>query len=167
MKIRPFTVGDGGLFAEFCAALSPATTYFFLPHSLDMDTAFSLTAQSALNDPDTKRYMAVEKEKMIGYYFFKFFSAPVPIFAVAVRDGCQNGGVGRALVMHAIDEARANGKDGIRLTTFKDNLRAQHLYHSCGYVTKGTDEATGEWELFYMFDERPAPKSWNEGVPVY
>jgi len=171
LTIRPFHPGDADLFADYCAALSPETTYFFLPHALDRATAESLTTPEACSLPDTRRYMAVEETEngpqMVGYYFFLFFDKAVPIFAIGVRDGAQNRGVGRAMVMHALEEARKAGKDGVRLTTFKDNYRAQHLYKSCGYTIKGTDEPTGEWELFQMFDSNPIPDTWVKGVPTY
>ena len=169
--IRPFRPGDAGLFAEYCAALSPQTTYFFLPHALDRATCELLTAPEACADPATRRYMAFERtpdgERMTGYYFFRFFDRPVPIFAVGVRDDAQNRGVGRAMVMHALLEAEKAGRDGVRLTTFKDNIRAQHLYRSCGFTIRGTDPATGEWELYRMFGGRPMPEAWSEGDPQY
>ena len=104
---------------------------------------------------------------MVGYYFFLYFDQAVPIFAIGVRDDSQNRGIGRKMVMHALAEAKNAGKDGVRLTTFKDNYRAQHLYKSCGYTIKGTDAATGEWELFNMFGDHPVPDNWEKGVPAY
>lgn len=55
-------------------------------------------------------------------------------------------GVGRQLMTNARDFAKSDGAKGLSLSTAHDNLTAQHLYESLGYVR---DEHFLTYELYF------------------
>ncbi|MHB0857417.1 MAG: GNAT family N-acetyltransferase [Anaerolineae bacterium] len=147
--IRPFTHHDAALFAEFLAALSERTYYYFHPHPFTREVAEQLTGPD-VDDPNTLRFLALQEgdkgSRMVGYVFFWTWTAPVSWLGIAVRDGYQEQGLGGRLMRQAIAEARKAGKEGIQLTTMKDNVRGQALYRRCGFRIMGeTDD--GEYLL--------------------
>jgi ribosomal protein S18 acetylase RimI-like enzyme len=56
------------------------------------------------------------------------------LYDLFVAPGARKSGAGRALMLAAEARARADGKVRMDLTTAKDNLRAQALYESLGWV---------------------------------
>lgn len=85
-------------------------------------------------------FLALESEQALG------FVQLYPVFAsvalkrlwllndLYVSETARNGGVGRALMKRAEDFARETGTRGLFLRTATDNLPAQRLYESCGWV---------------------------------
>jgi len=85
-------------------------------------------------------FLAVDGQNALGFVQLN------PIFASAslkllwllndlyVVETSRKGGVGRALMNRAEDYARETGARGLFLRTATDNLPAQNLYESCGWV---------------------------------
>lgn len=168
MIFRKFKETDTIIFFEYLQSLSYETLVFFTPNELDMGAAKRLTSNKAVNDTAMINYGAFDGEIMAGYCFYKFFDKEVPILAIGITDQYQNKGIGREFITYALNEAKNSGKKGVRLTTFKENFRAQHLYRSIGFIDTGDKNAPeGEIELFYMFDNNTIPSTWREGVCTY
>jgi len=72
------------------------------------------------------------------------------LYDLFVRQEHRRGGVGRALMNKAADMARKTGAVEINLATARDNLQAQALYESLGYVR---DDA------FYVYSLNPARRT--------
>ena len=66
------------------------------------------------------------------------------LYDLFVAPGARKSGAGRALMLAAEARARADGKVRMDLTTAKDNLRAQALYESLGWVRD---------EVFYAYNK--------------
>jgi GNAT superfamily N-acetyltransferase len=62
-----------------------------------------------------------------------------------VDESARKGGVGHALMQRAEEHARETGARGLYLRTATDNLPAQSLYESCGWVRD---------TKFYRYDKR-------------
>ena len=67
-------------------------------------------------------------------YFRQQWHAHVSV--IAVTREAEGVGVGRALMAHAEDWARAQGHTTITLSVFEGNRRAQRLYERAGYATE-------------------------------
>jgi ribosomal protein S18 acetylase RimI-like enzyme len=67
-------------------------------------------------------------------YFCQQWHAHVSV--IAVTRAAEGTGVGRALMAHAEDWARAHGHTSITLSVFEGNRRAQALYERVGYTTE-------------------------------
>lgn len=52
---------------------------------------------------------------------------------IAVADSHQGKGMGKALVLHAIEVARANGMESIELGTGNSSIQQLALYQKCGF----------------------------------
>lgn len=59
------------------------------------------------------------------------------IHLLAVDPGARDRGVGRALMAGAIDAARAQGAQAVRLDVFDNNKPAYNLYKACGFADRG------------------------------
>lgn len=69
-------------------------------------------------------------------------SAEVPedalfISTIAVHPARRGGGVGRALVLDAVERARRDGRSEVRLDVHEDNVSARALFSSLGFVPVG------------------------------
>ncbi|HUE86229.1 MAG TPA: GNAT family N-acetyltransferase [Vicinamibacterales bacterium] len=67
-------------------------------------------------------------------YFSQQWHAHVSV--IAVTKDAEGAGVGRALMAHAEEWARAHGQTSITLSVFEGNRRAQALYQRAGYTTE-------------------------------
>ena len=103
-------------------------------------------------DPTRRYWMAELEEKMAGYVFFLDWNTSIPALGIAVRDEWQGMGLGKRLLLFALEMAKDEGKGGIQLTTHVANLRAQVLYESVGFSCMGS--CKNGTELFYLFRYR-------------
>jgi ribosomal protein S18 acetylase RimI-like enzyme len=67
-----------------------------------------------------------------------------------VRPSHRGGGLGRALLEAAMEQARARGADRIELGTTEDDVVARHLYERCGFIR--TEGAGGPLMFVYERD---------------
>lgn len=67
-------------------------------------------------------------------YFSQQWHAHVSV--IAITRAAEGRGVGRALMAHAEEWARARGHRSITLSVFEGNRRAQALYERVGYATE-------------------------------
>jgi ribosomal protein S18 acetylase RimI-like enzyme len=58
----------------------------------------------------------------------------VPSFGVAVGSAYRGRGIGRGLLLYAIEYARKRGAPAVMLKVHLDNASARHLYESEGFV---------------------------------
>jgi RimJ/RimL family protein N-acetyltransferase len=59
------------------------------------------------------------------------------VHGLAVDPAAQGGGVGRALVAAAVEEARGRGARRLRLHVLGHNAAARRVYEACGFVVEG------------------------------
>lgn len=138
--VRPLGHGDADLLYAFFLSLSEATRKSFRPHPFDRATAEHFTEEE-LGDANIRRFLAIvpreNGEAAAGYAFFWDWTTGAPSLGIAVSDAFQGRGVGRLLMRFLMDEAVRCRKKALRLTTDKNNTRAQALYLSCGFRILG------------------------------
>lgn len=72
-------------------------------------------------------------EKILGFSLYRTIAGDSELLLLAVDPGAQRQGIGRKLLGHFIDDARANGAERIHLEV-RDGNAATHLYESAGFV---------------------------------
>lgn len=63
----------------------------------------------------------------------------VELVNIAVAEGCQGEGVGKRLVLAAIDEARSTGYKTLEIGTGNSSIGQLALYQKCGFRIVGVD----------------------------
>jgi ribosomal protein S18 acetylase RimI-like enzyme len=111
------------------------------PHELK-DEAFRETITS-LTKSDNGKYVVIESNgKIVGHALLEPYKLEVTAHAVnltiAIHEGHQGNGYGRALMAHLIDWARSNPKvEKIMLHVRSSNANAISLYEKLGFVVEG------------------------------
>jgi len=82
----------------------------------------------------SKVYVAVEEALVIGVYvLMEIAPGKAEIMNVAVAETHQGKGIGKALVLHAIKNARALGMKSIEIGTGNSSIQQLALYQKCGF----------------------------------
>ena len=76
---------------------------------------------------------------IIAYTFLCDVHSDYPIVGIGIRDDYQGEGIGKALMNHLLGVAREQGRKGLRLTVYEDNVRALRLYSHLGFEKVRTD----------------------------
>ena len=104
-----------------------------------------------LNNKDSVIFVAENSEaKLIGFCqiypsFCSVAAAKIGVlYDLYVNESARKTGAGRALMLAAHEYAANNGMARLDLTTAKDNLKAQALYESLGWVRD---------EVFYTYNK--------------
>jgi ribosomal protein S18 acetylase RimI-like enzyme len=144
LSIRQAHLDDAAILAAAERAIAATPGFLVsLPGEL-LDERFAQKI-AALSDADNGRYVVAECEgNVVGHAMLD----PLPLSAVrhvvhltiAVHPGWQGRGVGRALLQHLIDWARASrAVEKIELHVRASNVGAQSLYETMGF------EEVGRW----------------------
>jgi GNAT superfamily N-acetyltransferase len=128
-----------GRFFELLAA-DADTERFFHPHPLTQVFAATLCArQHACRD----RYSLLHyRDCIVAYSMLRGWDEgyTVPSFGGCTHPELRGAGLGRLLLEHAIAESQAAGAPKLRLTVYKENVRAIHLYRKLGFVLSDKNE---------------------------
>jgi ribosomal-protein-alanine N-acetyltransferase len=141
LTIRPIGPEDaeqlGLLFTELAAG--PEATQFH-PHPLTRQEARKI----ADGGPSRKDlyYAALLGERLVGYGMLRGWDEgyAIPSFGVAVGASYRGRGIGRRLLLYAIEYARAKGARTLMLKVHLDNPGARRLYESEGFVFQDIPE---------------------------
>lgn len=112
-----------------------------LPHELK-DHEFELKITS-LNQSDTGKYIVIEAHgQIVGHAFLEPFQLEATAHAVnltmAVHEGFQGRGYGKALLNHLVGWAKGNPKvEKIMLHVRSSNMNAIALYKKTGFLVEG------------------------------
>jgi len=98
-------------------------------------------------------YVAYRLDELVGeFVLIRTDPRTVEIVNIAVDERYQGIGIGRALVLRAIDEAKAIGAKTIEIGTANSSFKQLKLYQSCGFRMVGVDigffERNYEEELY-------------------
>lgn len=151
IAVRLLTPTDAAALGEFLAAAHdhPPTAELFHPHPLTREFAAELCGKLvAIKD----RYFALfVGDRVAGYAMLRGWDEgyKVPSFGVCVHPALQNAGVGHLLTTFGIEESRRAGAEKVRLTVYKRNERAAHLYAKYGFAfsEKDSDSLVGVLDL--------------------
>jgi ribosomal-protein-alanine N-acetyltransferase len=83
-------------------------------------------------------WVAEVEEKLIGYGIMSTGAGEAHILNICIGRAFQGKGLGRALLLHLLDEARAIGVDTVFLEVRPSNATALALYDSVGFNCIGT-----------------------------
>ncbi|MCS6976153.1 MAG: GNAT family N-acetyltransferase [Gemmatales bacterium] len=148
--IRPLQADDLAPLVEFFAQIAddPETVRFFHPHPLTADFAQWLCARL---DSTRDEYFAMwEQGQIIGYGMLRGWDEgyDVPSFGVCLLPPRRSEGHGQRLLRYALERCRLRGARRVRLTVYRDNDRAVHIYRKFGFVFTPKNER----ELVGMLD---------------
>ncbi|HLJ94766.1 MAG TPA: N-acetyltransferase [Gemmataceae bacterium] len=142
-----------GRFFELLAA-DAETTRFFHPHPLSQVFAADLCArQRRCRD----RYFITQYHgETVGYSMLRGWDEgyTTPSFGACTHPQLRGAGLGQLLLAHAIAESQAAGAQHLRLTVYKENVAAFHIYRKFGFVFKDKNEH--EW-IGLLDLRRPLP----------
>ncbi|HEV3079585.1 MAG TPA: GNAT family N-acetyltransferase [Gemmataceae bacterium] len=148
-----------GAFFQVLAA-DPETVRFFHPHPLTVEFAHELCRrQTHARD---RFYVARYRGHMAGYLMLRGWEEgfAVPSFGGCVHPAFRGRGLGKALLAHAIQEARALAAPRLRLTVYKANARAVHVYRKFGFAFREKNEH----ELIGLLEISPDLRSPAQAV---
>ena len=92
---------------------------------------------SEMKEPLSCFYVAVFQQKIIGYYGFLHILDELHILNVAVDPDLRQKGVGKKLIEHLVEQARALSARAVTLEVRESNLPAIRLYESFGFACAG------------------------------
>ena len=142
IEIRRISTGDAPALGDFFTALAADsdTVSFFHPHPFTRDFAIELCG--SVHARKDGYYAACFGGVVIAYMILRGWDEgySVPSFGVCNHPALRDVGLGQALLAHAVAECRAAGSTKLRLTVFKNNERAVHVYRKFGFVFQDKNE---------------------------
>jgi ribosomal protein S18 acetylase RimI-like enzyme len=136
------SAADASGLGRFFKALQrdPESLRFFHPFPLTPASAALLCARpsTALD----RHYITRYHDRIAAYSMLRGWDEgyTIPSFGACTHPGLRNAGLGHWLLAHAITESRAAGAGKLRLTVYKENLRAIHVYRKFGFVFSDSNE---------------------------
>lgn len=101
------------------------------------------TLRAVLDDSASHLYLLEEESRVVGMLTLGIYHSPTGSKAwiedVVVDNACRGRGYGRALVAHAIEEARKAGVEQLMLTSNPLRIAANQLYQAMGFERKETN----------------------------
>ena len=77
--------------------------------------------------------VAILKEKVVGFIICRKVMAEAEIFNIGVHPDIQGRGIGRGLLIHALDQLKTLNIASVFLEVRASNVRAQRLYETSGF----------------------------------
>jgi len=149
--IRALTAADAAALARFFedAALDAETRRFFHPHPLTAAYAAELCGR--LHRLKDRYYALWEGDAIVGYSMLRGWDEgyETPSFGVCLAPWRRSAGLGQLLLGHAIAECRRLGAPRMRLTVYRANARAVHIYRKFGFAMtpRNAEELVGTLDL--------------------
>ena len=157
LVIRQIAKGDGPVLGDFFAALTADadSVRFFHPHPFTQEFAAELCEGVATRKD--RYYVACFQGTVIAYMMLRGWDEgySVPSFGVCTHPALRDVGLGQALLVHALAECQAAGASKLRLTVFKNNERAVHVYTKFGFIF----QEKNEHELIGILDLINSPRT--------
>jgi ribosomal-protein-alanine N-acetyltransferase len=142
---------DAAQLGEFFVELAEdaETQRFFRPHPLT--AAYAAALCTRLGYVRDQYHALWDDGRIVGYAMVRGWDEgfEVPSFGVAVAASHRGMGLGQRFLEHAIKECRRLGAPKLRLTVFKRNENAVHIYRKFGFdfKDKNADELVGLLDL--------------------
>jgi len=151
LTLARLTPWDAGTLASFFAILArdDETVRFFHPHLLTTAAARELCERAGRRRD--RYYLMRHRNVPIAYSMLRGWDEgySIPSFGGCTHPGLRNAGLGQFLLMQAIRESQAAGAPRLRLTVYKSNERAVHVYRKLGFTftDKNEQELVGVLDL--------------------
>jgi len=134
--IRRVSADDATALGNFFTAVAAdaEAVRFFHPHPFTCELAEELCHRVVVCRD--RYYVACYQDHVIAYMMLRGWDEgyTVPSFGVCNHPALRDVGLGQALLTHAVEESRSDGAPQLRLTVFKSNERAVHVYRKFGFV---------------------------------
>jgi ribosomal protein S18 acetylase RimI-like enzyme len=145
LSIESLAPSDRRDLAAFFEALAgdPDTMRFFHPHPLTGAYAEMLCA--GVGQRRDRYFLARRCGTVVGYSMLRGWDEgyAVPSFGVGIHPSARGMGLGQLLFQHAIAVCCDAGAPALRLSVYKANARAVHIYQKCAMVFQ--DKNADEW----------------------
>lgn len=144
-QIRRVTAADAIGLGRFFAQIAgdAEASRFFHPHPFTQDTATYLAWHS--QGKRDRYFVAEHRGNVVGYSMLRGWDEgyEIPSWGGCVLPALRDAGIGKCLLLHGIREARGVGAAQLRLTVYKENVRAVYVYRKIGFAFKEKNEH--EW----------------------
>lgn len=91
--------------------------------------------EKCLSDKNYLQFVAVDKNKVLGYVVVLFVADVAEIISIAVLPESRRLGVGRMLMEFSLKKSKDAGADSVMLEVNENNIGARRLYENQGFVT--------------------------------
>jgi len=149
-SIRKLTSSDTDGLLTFYRTLSENIVRFFEPFGRGNDDA----VRNHLAETDAGKHISIglvgSDGAIEGHVFILSVADERPVFGIGLQEHLHGMGWGRKLATAVLEEADDWGLPLITLTVLKTNHRAQNLYASLGFETKGEHSFRQENDSWYM-----------------
>jgi len=138
--VRPIALGDIAGFRECVGAVMAERAWlaYQVPFPL-AETAAYVAGNIAKGNP---QFVADDAGRVVGWCDVERESIPIyaheGVLGMGVLTAYRDQGLGRRLILAALDAARAAGFERVSLSVYARNTRAVALYRKNGFVVEGT-----------------------------
>lgn len=134
LLIREVQQGDAPLLADFYHSLSWKSRLFFHPYISTGIQHMRCVVENSITCLQKDLIALTEEGQIVGHGFLWGIQGKVPELGLGIADRYQNLGLGHVFMELLIGYARdVLGKERIRLSVYKRNMRARHLYDKFGF----------------------------------
>lgn len=151
LKISRIVTEDDVALGDFFEVLAAdsETQHYFHPHPMTREAAADI-CRRATQGRDLY-FVARDEGRVVGYAMLRGWDEgyEVPSFGVCVHPQVRNLGIGKQLLQHSIEACHTRNSPRLRLTVYKTNVRAVHVYQKVGFTftDKNEQELIGLLEL--------------------
>ncbi len=138
ISIRPITESD----AEACGKIgfeahqAISSVHGYLPEQPSAEFGAGLI-RMLLANPNSRGVLATRESQIVGSIFLNTFPpSPVAVIGPLTVHPSAEGGVGKALMESALDQAKKSGYEQIRLVQSPSHIRSFALYTKIGFVLR-------------------------------
>lgn len=155
--LRRLRADEAATLYRFYSGLSSQTLLLFRP--LGWSPSLDLCESVCRDQQSGKRidYVYEVEGEIVGWGFLCRWDTPDLDLGIGLADAWQGCGLGRPLMETLVNAAQAAGKRSIGLIVVQENLRAQALYASLGFVCTGSHRGHDQQDYFRMHLQLEAP----------
>jgi ribosomal protein S18 acetylase RimI-like enzyme len=129
------------LFLDFLKDLIDNQEYNrFHPHAFDITTIQKIISSDSLDE----YWIMCEDEQIVSYGILRGWDEgfTIPSIGIAVSPNYRKFGFGKKMMLFLHSRAKERGASKIRLTVYKDNIKAIRLYNQLGYILESQSDST-------------------------
>jgi ribosomal protein S18 acetylase RimI-like enzyme len=112
----------------------------FHPHAFDINTIKKIISSNSLDE----YWIMCQDEQIVSYGILRGWDEgfTIPSIGIAVSPNYRKFGFGKKMMLFLHSRAKERGVSKIRLTVYKDNIKAINLYNKLGYVLESQSDST-------------------------
>ena len=112
----------------------------FHPHEFDINTIQKIISNNSLDE----YWIMCDNEQIVSYGILRGWDEgfTIPSIGIAVSPNYRKFGFGKKMMLFLHSRAKERGASKIRLTVYKDNIKAIRLYNQLGYMLESQSDST-------------------------